>query len=104
MLYNSGLRKILLQLVSLSIIRLQLQLEKRLLKRYILETIQSPNYSDLKIYGYSTFVYVDNEKLKLRIRKCLGYKFGMKRYKLWCTKIYKMVISRDVVFHELAMF
>ncbi|KAG8473087.1 hypothetical protein CXB51_034983 [Gossypium anomalum] len=63
------------------------------------------DYSDLKIFGYPTYAHVDNGKLELRSIKCvfLGYKFGVKWYKLWCPENRKVVISRDVVFDETAM-
>ena len=37
--------------------------------------------------------------------KCifLGYKSGVKDYKLWCLKTEKLVISRDVIFYETFM-
>ena len=37
--------------------------------------------------------------------KCrfLGYKFGVKGYKLCCSKTKKLVISRDVIFYETSM-
>ena len=37
--------------------------------------------------------------------KCifLGYKFGVKGYKLWCLKTKKLVVSRDVIFYETSM-
>ena len=37
--------------------------------------------------------------------KCifLGYKSGVKGYKLWCPKTKKLVISRDVIFDETSM-
>ena len=57
-------------------------------------------YLDLKIFGYPTYAHVDNGKLEPRAMKCifLGYKFGVKGYKLWCPKTKKLVISRDVIF------
>ncbi|KAG8492474.1 hypothetical protein CXB51_009570 [Gossypium anomalum] len=63
------------------------------------------NYSDLKIYGCPTYAHVDNGKLEPRSIKCvfLGYKAGVKGYKLWCPENRKVVISRDVVFDETAM-
>ncbi|KAG8496232.1 hypothetical protein CXB51_009224 [Gossypium anomalum] len=55
-------------------------------------------------FGCPTYAYVDNGKLELRSIKCvfLGYKAGVKRYKLWCPKNRKVVINRDV-FYETAM-
>ncbi|KAG8501164.1 hypothetical protein CXB51_003282 [Gossypium anomalum] len=63
------------------------------------------NYSDLKIFGCPAHAHVDNGKLEARSIKCvfLGYKAGVKGYKLWCPENRKVVISRDVVFDETAM-
>ncbi|KAG8474528.1 hypothetical protein CXB51_031383 [Gossypium anomalum] len=63
------------------------------------------NYSDLKIFGCPAYAHVDNEKLESRSIKCvfLGYKAGVKGYKLWYPKNRKVVISRDVVFDKIAM-
>ncbi|KAG8478680.1 hypothetical protein CXB51_028518 [Gossypium anomalum] len=63
------------------------------------------NYSDLKIFGCPTYAHVDNEKLEPRSIKCvfLGYKAGVKGYKLWCPENRKVVISIDVIFDETAM-
>ena len=37
--------------------------------------------------------------------KCifLGFKVGVKGYKLWCPELKKVIISRDVIFDETAM-
>ncbi|KAG8474442.1 hypothetical protein CXB51_034036 [Gossypium anomalum] len=63
------------------------------------------NYSDLKIFECPAYAHVDNEKLEPRSIKYvfLGYKAGVKGYKLWCPENRKVVISRDVVFDETAM-
>ncbi|KAG8490763.1 hypothetical protein CXB51_013984 [Gossypium anomalum] len=63
------------------------------------------NYSDLKIFGCPAYAHVDNGKLEPISIKCvfLGYKAGVKGYKLWCPENRKVVISRDVVFDETAM-
>ncbi|KAG8496742.1 hypothetical protein CXB51_007919 [Gossypium anomalum] len=63
------------------------------------------NYSDLRIFGCPEYAHVDNGKLEPRSIKCvfLGYKVGVKGYKLWCPENRKVVISRDVVFYETAM-
>ncbi|KAG8475340.1 hypothetical protein CXB51_032188 [Gossypium anomalum] len=63
------------------------------------------NYSDLKIFGCPAYAHVDNGKLEPRSIKCvfLGYKAGVKGYKLWCPENRKVVISRDIVFDETAM-
>ncbi|KAG8476901.1 hypothetical protein CXB51_030380 [Gossypium anomalum] len=58
-----------------------------------------------KIYGCPAYAHVDNGKLEPRSIKCvfLGYKSGVKGYKLWCLENRKVVISRDVVFDKTAM-
>ncbi|KAG8501080.1 hypothetical protein CXB51_003194 [Gossypium anomalum] len=63
------------------------------------------NYSDLKIIGCPAYAHVDNGKLEQRSIKCvfLGYKAGVKGYKLWCPENREVVINRDVVFYETAM-
>ncbi|KAG8482465.1 hypothetical protein CXB51_024471 [Gossypium anomalum] len=63
------------------------------------------NYSNLKIFGCPAYAHVDNGKLEPRSIKCvfLGYKAGVKGYKLWCPENRKVVISKDIVFDETAM-
>ncbi|KAG8478507.1 hypothetical protein CXB51_028390 [Gossypium anomalum] len=63
------------------------------------------NYSNLKIFGCPAYAHVDNRKLEPRSIKFvfLGYKAGVKGYKLWCPENRKVVISRDVVFDKTAM-
>ncbi|KAG8475193.1 hypothetical protein CXB51_031757 [Gossypium anomalum] len=62
------------------------------------------NYSDLNIFGCPAYAHADNGKLEPRSIKCvfLGYKAGVKGYKLWCPENRKVVIRRDV-FDETAM-
>ncbi|KAG8474474.1 hypothetical protein CXB51_031434 [Gossypium anomalum] len=63
------------------------------------------NYFDLKIFGCPAYAHIDNGKLEPRFIKCvfLGYKAGVKGYKLWYPENRKVVIRRDVVFDETAM-
>ncbi|KAG8479421.1 hypothetical protein CXB51_029920 [Gossypium anomalum] len=58
-----------------------------------------------KIFGCPAYAHVDNGKLEPKSIKCvfLGYKAGVKGYKLCCPENRKVVISRDVVFDETAM-
>ncbi|KAG8488852.1 hypothetical protein CXB51_016759 [Gossypium anomalum] len=64
------------------------------------------NYSDLKIFGCPAYAHVDNEKLEPRSIKCvfLGYKAGVKGYKLWCPENSKVVISRDYAEADLVAY
>ena len=63
------------------------------------------DYSVIKIFGCAAYVHVDKEKLAPRSVKCvfLGFKPGVKGYKLWCLEDKKVIYSRDVVFDEAAM-
>lgn len=60
------------------------------------------NYSDLKIVGCHAYTRVNNEKLKPTSLKCvlLGFKPGIKGYKLKCPETSKVIISRDVILDE----
>jgi hypothetical protein len=62
--------------------------------------------SYLKVFGYDEFFHVPKEKkrnLDKKVVKCvfIGYKDGMKAYKLWDPTSRKIMYSRDVVFEEV---
>ena len=63
-------------------------------------------YSYLKNFECLAYAHVDNGKLEARSVKCifLGYKSGVKDYKLWCLETKKLVIRKDVIFYETFMF
>jgi transposase InsO family protein len=63
------------------------------------------NYSELRVFGCTAYAHVDNGKLEPRVVKCifLGYKSGVKGYKLWNPETRKVLISRNVIFNESAM-
>ena len=63
------------------------------------------NYSELRIFGCPAYSHVDNGKLEPRSLKCifLGFKPGVKGYKLWCPELEKVIVSRDVIFDEVSM-
>ena len=60
----------------------------------------------LKVFGCEAFVHVPKEKrrkLDNKAEKCIfvGYKDGIKGYKLWNPITRKVVYNRDVVFREV---
>ena len=63
------------------------------------------DYSNLRVFGCSTYIHVSEGKLELRARKCIfmGYGLGVKGYRVWCEKSKRIITSRDVVFDENAL-
>uniref|UniRef100_A0A2N9GJC7 Integrase catalytic domain-containing protein n=1 Tax=Fagus sylvatica TaxID=28930 RepID=A0A2N9GJC7_FAGSY len=71
-------------------------------------TGQEVDYSFMRIFGCPAYVHIsgeDRSKLDPKSKKCifLGFKKGVKGYKLWDLVAQKVVISRDVVFDEKSM-
>ena len=69
-------------------------------------TGKKPSIKHLKVFGCDAYVHVPKEKrskLDNNTGKCIfiGYKDGMKGYKLWNPITKKTVYSRDVVFREV---
>jgi hypothetical protein len=64
---------------------------------------KKPSVENLKVFGCDAFVHVPKEKrskLDKKEVKCIfiGYKEGMKGYKLWDPASRKIVYIQDVVF------
>ena len=71
-------------------------------------TRQEVDYSFLRIFGCPKYVHIsgeDRSKLNPKSKKYifLGFKKGVKGYKLWDPVAQKVVISRDAVFDEKSM-
>jgi hypothetical protein len=60
----------------------------------------------LKVFGFDAYFHVPKEnmsKLDKKDEKCIfiGYKYGLKGYKIWNPETKKVVYNRDVVFREI---
>ena len=69
-------------------------------------TGKKPSLSHLTIFGCDAYVHVPKEKrtkLDSKSKKCIfiGYKDGLKGYKLWNPVTRKVVYIPDVVFREV---
>jgi len=69
-------------------------------------TGKKPSLSHLGVFGCDAYVHVPKEKqtkLDSKFENCIfiGYKDGLKGYKLWNPVTWKVVYSRDVVFREV---
>ncbi|MBE2321334.1 hypothetical protein DVA67_035795, partial [Solirubrobacter sp. CPCC 204708] len=63
------------------------------------------DYDHLHIFGCPAYFHVTESKLEPRAKKAvfLGFKEGVKGYRLWCPESKKIVMSRDVTFDESVM-
>jgi hypothetical protein len=67
---------------------------------------KKPSLQHLRVFGCDAYVHVPKEnrsKLDKKAEKCIliGYKDGVKGYKLWSPETKKTVYSRDFVFREV---
>ena len=67
---------------------------------------KKPSLSHLRVFGCDAYVHVPNEKrtkLDSKSKKCIfiGYKDGLKGYKLLNSVTRKVVYNQDVVFREV---
>jgi hypothetical protein len=67
---------------------------------------KKPSLQHLRVFGCDAYVHVPKEnrsRLDKKAKKCIfiGYKDGVKGYKLWNLETKKTVYSRDVVFREV---
>ena len=67
---------------------------------------KAPEYGHMKRFGCLVYYHVDQGKLKPRAKKgvFLGYPQGVKGYRIWNLEEKKIVISRNVAFHENVVF
>ena len=66
-------------------------------------TGKKPSLTHLKVFVCDAYVHVPKEnmiKLDKKVEKCIfiGYKNGLKGYKIWNLETKKVVYRRDVVF------
>jgi hypothetical protein len=69
-------------------------------------SIKKPSLQHIRVFGCDAYVHVPKEnrsKLDNKAEKCIfiGYKDGVKGYKIWNPETKKIVYSRDVVFREV---
>jgi hypothetical protein len=67
---------------------------------------RKPSLQHLRVFGCDVYVHVPKEnrsKMYKKAKKCIfiGYKDGVKGYKLWNLETKKTIYSRDVVFREV---
>jgi hypothetical protein len=67
---------------------------------------KKPSLQHLRVFGCDSYVHVPKEnrsKLDKKLEKCIfiGYKDGVKGYKLWNPETKKTIYIRDVVFREV---
>lgn len=63
------------------------------------------DYDRLWIFGYVAYYHVHEDKLSSWSKKAifLGFRPGVKNYKLWDPKDRKIVVSKDAIFNENLM-
>jgi hypothetical protein len=67
---------------------------------------KKPSLTHLKVFGCDAYVHDPKEnrsKLDKKVEKCIfiGYKDGLKGYKIWNPETKKVVYRRNVVFREM---
>lgn len=67
---------------------------------------RAPEYDHMRRFGCLVYYHVDQGKLKPRAKKgvFMGYPQGVKGYRIWNQEERKIVISRNVSFHENVVF
>lgn len=67
---------------------------------------RAPDYSHMRRFGCLVHYHVDQGKLKPRAKKgvFMGYPQGVKGYRIWSLEDKKIVINRNVLFHENVVF
>jgi hypothetical protein len=63
------------------------------------------DYYSMRIFGCSAYYHVTESKLDPRAKKAifLGFSGEVKGYRLWCSELKKVILSRDVTFNKLSM-
>ncbi|KAB2615495.1 hypothetical protein D8674_022083 [Pyrus ussuriensis x Pyrus communis] len=63
------------------------------------------DYDKLRVFGCNAYFHVNKNKLDPRAKKpvFIGFNSGVKGFRLWCPKLNKIIVSRDVTFDESHM-
>jgi len=63
------------------------------------------DYDSLRVFNYPAYYHVKKDKLNPRARKGLfiGFKKGVKGYKIWDPKDKKIILSRDIKFDKASI-
>ena len=70
---------------------------------------KKPSLEHLRVFGCDAYVHVPKENMSKLDKKAkqfifIGYKDGLKGYKIWNPETKKVVYSRDVLFREMKDF
>ncbi len=68
-------------------------------------TSKPPQLGHLKVFGCLTYIYISREKngklrLKAKQRIFVGYNDVSKPYRVYNPQIWKVVVTKDVIFNE----
>jgi len=59
----------------------------------------------VKVFGCPTYYHISEDKLELKTKKdvFMGYRDGVKEFRIWSSSKRKVILSKYVLFDELFM-